>query len=193
MFSYWPMGPTSLAVIGLITGILVFSTTCTFTTHSAIPSTSTDLDHAELDQARGWYGLEVNGGPTQYHLTLRPLERALKLGCLSRLTRGDLIKLSLTKHTCELRRGRLSAADLHALRVPLQLNSVSVEDLTLLRGLGARRAQRVVAGQPWRSVKELTRIKGIGPRTLKKLRPYLTVDPEPLLWASSERLHVTSH
>lgn len=68
---------------------------------------------------------------------------------------------------------------------PMDLNAASARDLELLPGIGPTLAARIVEerdGAEFRTVAELTRVRGIGPRTLERLAPLLTVspgDPEP--------------
>lgn len=146
------------------------------------------LNQVELDRLRGWYGLEVNGGPLQYHLTLRPLMGAIKLGCLKSLKRGDLIQLTIHEAHCEVSAKRLSGEALYALQIPLPLNEAPLEALTQIKGIGLKRARLIVAGRPWRSVRSLRRLRGIGEKTLLRLTPYLTIEPSPTLWPSKSHL-----
>lgn len=53
------------------------------------------------------------------------------------------------------------------------LNSASVEQLQELPGVGPVTAARIVAGRPYGSLEELLRVKGIGEKTLERLRPLL--------------------
>jgi len=62
----------------------------------------------------------------------------------------------------------------------LDLNTASAEELELLPGIGPKKAEAVLA---WRDtngrfsrVEDLLEIKGIGERTLERLRPYVCVD-----------------
>ena len=63
----------------------------------------------------------------------------------------------------------------------MDLNTVSAADLTRLPGIGEKKAADLIA---WReshggfpSVEAITEVKGIGAKTLERLRPYLTVGP----------------
>ncbi len=72
-------------------------------------------------------------------------------------------------------RERLLAAE------PLDLNAADVEDLRLLPRIGPTLAQRIVeerdrAGR-FATVSELARVRGIGPATVERLRPLVTVSP----------------
>jgi competence protein ComEA len=61
---------------------------------------------------------------------------------------------------------------------PLDINSASVAELTALPGIGPAKAAAIVAErkqEPFRSVADLTRVKGIGERTLEELGPRITV------------------
>jgi competence protein ComEA len=61
------------------------------------------------------------------------------------------------------------------------LNAASAEDLTRLPGVGRRRAEAIVELRTrlkrFRRVQDLLRVKGIGPRSLKRLMPHLVLDP----------------
>ena len=62
------------------------------------------------------------------------------------------------------------------------LNLAKVSDLVRLPGVGEKRALAIVdirerLGGRFRSLRQLMRVRGIGPRSLKKLRPHLVLDP----------------
>jgi competence protein ComEA len=68
-----------------------------------------------------------------------------------------------------------------ALAGPVDVNRATAEQLQTLPGIGPTLAQRILderAKRPFRSAEELRRVSGIGPKTLEKLRPYVTTgDP----------------
>jgi competence protein ComEA len=61
----------------------------------------------------------------------------------------------------------------------VNINTASMHQLELLPGIGPSRASRIVSFRllkPFRRVVELTRVKGIGRKTVRKLKVYLTVE-----------------
>lgn len=60
----------------------------------------------------------------------------------------------------------------------VNLNEASVAQLTMLPGVGQKRAEAIkeyAAAHPFKSVEELKAIKGIGDSGLEKLKPFITV------------------
>jgi competence protein ComEA len=68
-----------------------------------------------------------------------------------------------------------------ALGVPLDINQASVADLTQVPGINAKLADRIVAlrvrSGGYSRLENLYEVKGIGPATVRRLHPYLTVGP----------------
>ena len=62
---------------------------------------------------------------------------------------------------------------------PVNINTASKKELDALPGIGEVLAQRIIdyrsANGPFSTVDELTKVKGIGEKTLEKLKPYATV------------------
>jgi competence ComEA-like helix-hairpin-helix protein len=63
--------------------------------------------------------------------------------------------------------------------VAINVNEASAAELQRLPRIGPVLSQRIIeerARAPFRSVDELRRVKGIGPKTLENLRPFVTVE-----------------
>ncbi|MFH1533060.1 MAG: helix-hairpin-helix domain-containing protein [Pseudomonadota bacterium] len=78
--------------------------------------------------------------------------------------------------------GMAAASALLSLERPVDLNLATVKDLQALPGVGPALSERILASRhvdgPFCSVDALTRVKGIGPKTLEQLRPHLTAGCE---------------
>lgn len=72
---------------------------------------------------------------------------------------------------------RMAPADLAALAQPADLNGADAVELEGLPGIGPALAARVIAARPFRTVDDLADVRGIGPRTLDRLRSRLVVRP----------------
>jgi competence protein ComEA len=63
---------------------------------------------------------------------------------------------------------------------PVVLNSATEGDLRRLPGIGAKRAEAILALRArlgrFRAVEDLLKVKGVGRATLKRLRPLLRLD-----------------
>jgi len=72
----------------------------------------------------------------------------------------------------------VAAEDAAALSGTVNVNTATVEELTLLPGIGESRAQAVIETRKrrggFKSVEELTEVKGIGEASLERLRPHVT-------------------
>ena len=62
---------------------------------------------------------------------------------------------------------------------PLDINRATVSGLTAIPGIGKVTAARIVAWReqngPFRRVEDLMKVKGIGEKSLARIRPYVTV------------------
>ena len=66
----------------------------------------------------------------------------------------------------------------HRVKYPINVNTAPASDIEDLPDIGPKIAAAIVAGRPYKSVDDLLRVKGIGPKTLEKIRPKVaTTDP----------------
>ena len=57
----------------------------------------------------------------------------------------------------------------------LDLNSASKEELMSIEGIGPVLSARIIAGRPYKTVDDLLKVEGIGPKKLENIRPYFVV------------------
>ena len=60
----------------------------------------------------------------------------------------------------------------------LNINNATKEELVLLPGIGPTYSQRIIESRPFNSVEDLIKIKGIGPKTLERIKNRITVIDE---------------
>ncbi len=100
----------------------------------------------------------------------------LPAGYLSALKAGDRIEFL---GDGAVRVERMEGERLLLFGIPVNINEAGVEDLVALPGIGNRTAEAIVAYREntgrFKSVEELTRIRGIGRKKLEKLRRYVTL------------------
>jgi competence ComEA-like helix-hairpin-helix protein len=61
----------------------------------------------------------------------------------------------------------------------VDLNSATVEQLQKLPGIGPKKAEAIIAARnrrPFTRVTQLLEVRGIGKRTLDRLKPFVTID-----------------
>jgi len=72
----------------------------------------------------------------------------------------------------------------------VNINQAAVSQLALLPGIGSSKAERIVvyrAKRPFKKAVELARVKGIGLKTVRRLKPYLRVSGETTLRKASSK------
>ncbi len=60
----------------------------------------------------------------------------------------------------------------------LDLNTATEKELQTIKGIGPVLAARIIAGRPYKTVDGLIKVKGIGPKKLEKIRPYVVAGKE---------------
>ena len=61
----------------------------------------------------------------------------------------------------------------------VDINAASESELDTLPGIGPAYAKRIIDGRPYRSIDDITRVKGIGPKTFEKIKDMITVGGAP--------------
>ena len=60
----------------------------------------------------------------------------------------------------------------------VNVNNATLKELQTIPGVGPQLAKRIIRGQPYARIEDLERVNGIGPYSLKLMRPYVKVDGE---------------
>lgn len=93
------------------------------------------------------------------------------------LTSGDKVVLLTDGENVAVSKAEMSAFYKIALGLPISINTASEEGLTALPGIGPRSAQAIVEERDkrggFKSLKEIKKVPGIGPKLYRKIRPYL--------------------
>lgn len=92
---------------------------------------------------------------------------------------GDRVELCEGPPTVRVVARGMSAFYKWTLKLPIDLNRVDREGLTVLPGIGPRLAERIVVERERRggfvALEELMQVEGIGPLKWSKIQPYLTL------------------
>lgn len=57
----------------------------------------------------------------------------------------------------------------------VNVNTATKQELRSVPGIGPELAERIIKGRPYKRLDGLLRVEGIGKKSLKAMRPYLTV------------------
>ncbi|MCZ6674733.1 MAG: helix-hairpin-helix domain-containing protein [Verrucomicrobia bacterium] len=57
----------------------------------------------------------------------------------------------------------------------LNINTATKEELVLLPGIGLTYSQRIIAARPFRSIEDLIKVKGIGPKTFARIKDRVSI------------------
>lgn len=110
-----------------------------------------------------------------------PLLRRADQGCTGTLLLISLVGLGLFWLQQQQRNGGVIEIDDQdeplSIDFQVDINTAELPELTMLPGIGDKLAQRILDSRktdgPFSSHDEVQRVKGIGPRTVERLRPYL--------------------
>jgi competence ComEA-like helix-hairpin-helix protein len=59
----------------------------------------------------------------------------------------------------------------------LNPNTAGKEELMSINGIGPVLSARIIAGRPYKTIDDLLKVKGIGPKKLEHIRPYFRTRP----------------
>jgi competence ComEA-like helix-hairpin-helix protein len=59
----------------------------------------------------------------------------------------------------------------------IDINNAPRETIETLPGVGPKLAEQIIAGRPYKTIDELDRVKGIGPKKLAQIRPRVMILP----------------
>ena len=102
---------------------------------------------------------------------------ALPPGCAAIAPAAGARVVDLGASGCRLDPAPMAAARRLALGGRLDLNRETPEGLVALPGIGPRMAARIAAGRPYRSIADLERVRGIGPKKRAALESRLRLSP----------------
>lgn len=92
---------------------------------------------------------------------------------------SKVVVMKVQEHTLKIKVAQMEPNTCIVFSVPLDLNKVEEEHLTLIPGIGPRLAQRIIQyrseREGFREIDELKGVRGIGEKKLRSLQRYLTV------------------
>jgi competence protein ComEA len=89
-----------------------------------------------------------------------------KLPKIRQEAREETAELESAKGTLEAVEGK-----------PVDINHASRDELMTLPGIGEKTANAIIEARPYQSLEDLNRASGIGPATLVKIKPFLSISP----------------
>jgi competence protein ComEA len=128
--------------------------------------------------------------PAWPRLTLRRLDQAVA----AVFTAASLVAIAAWWIWQGQLRGRvidIERAEPIAIDFRIDVNRAEWPELALMPNIGEQLAKRIVADRtqrgPYRELADLRRVRGIGPKTLESMRPFLLPIPDPVAAAGDYR------
>lgn len=89
-----------------------------------------------------------------------------------------------TSHAAPAKAKRSSATEVTGV---VNLNTASLKQLAMLPGIGPKTAEKIVAARPFQSTDQITKVKGIGLKRYRALKPHLVVSGESTIAVHKKR------
>jgi hypothetical protein len=119
-------------------------------------------------EVRGPGGFDLFGCAADVDATLRAAGRSATCPAIGTLRDGARLTLA-EPGACRIDVDRMAGPALRLLRLPIDINLSSVEDLQALPGIGPGLASRLVAARPYRTISELRQVAGMGAKRVAAL------------------------
>lgn len=182
MFEHQIRGIIALSVFLAFVPFIVFFTSSAIQSKSPVLSISgPDSLAVEVVDELGASGVFFVDPGASAHQMFSRLEISRISGEDFKLQGGMKLRLVAEKGDRRIIIGQLEAAKRLALGMPIDMNQAGREDLKLIPGVGDVMAEDIVACRErigrFKTLDQLTAVKGIKEKRLSKLRPYLYVDP----------------
>lgn len=182
MFEHQIKGIIALSVILAFVPFIVFFTSSQI--HSKIPVLSvsgSDSLAIEVVDEQGASGVFFVNPGASAHQMFSLLEISKISGEDFKLKSGMKLSLVAEEGERKIIIGQMEASKKLALGMPIDINLAGRDDLKLIPGVGDVMAYDIVACRErigrFKTLDQLTAVKGIKGKKLSKLRPYLYIDP----------------
>jgi predicted flap endonuclease-1-like 5' DNA nuclease len=155
-----PLPPATLITLATVMWLVGIATSSTPQVHARPCARAVMIDDLLRCDEEAPQTIEDLCGP-DHALAAREIDAGDRIES-RRLCEGDATALA-----------RMSAIDLRRLAVAIDVNHAPIDELRSLPGIGPVLAERIVAGRPFADADDLDRVRGIGRKTIEKLRPRL--------------------
>jgi competence protein ComEA len=118
----------------------------------------------------------------EWHSYLNDLELTAARAGLGAWAQTDWKKLPEARKQAREENAELEAAKgtrKAAENQPIDINLAARDQLMTLPGVGEKTAAAIIGKRPFKKIAELLDVEGVGPSTLKKIQPFITIGSDP--------------